>query len=169
MVNVSETDLQKRIRNLEQQVFSQDTPVVFTNTGGSDVAVLDDGTSVLNGTKAIDFRNSLGVVDNGDDTVTIDAASASGGYSSIVTKASDYTAGDGECVLGDASGGSVNIELPTPVEGMLVAVKKVDSSGNNVNINTPGTETIDGSGSVSISAQYASREITSDGTSYYIL
>lgn len=52
---------------------------------------------------------------------------------------------------------------------MEVRVKKIDSTGNTINIETPNSETIDGKSSLSISNQYTSRTIVSDGDNYFII
>lgn len=171
MTDLSETDLTTRIRRLEDRVLRGplDTPEYVTGASGSDVAVENNDAAVAAGVKVLDFQNALGVTDVGDGEVVIDAASGSGGYSTVVTKASDYTMNDAEFILGDASGGTVTLTLPTPMEGMLVGAKKIDTSGNNVVVQTPNTETIDGQNEITISSQYTSREISSDGQNYYVL
>lgn len=92
-----------------------------------------------------------------------------GGYAVIPSVSGDHTASDGEFVLADASAGPLTVTLPAPAEGLLVGVKKVDASGNGVTVATPGTQTIDGQASVTITGRYTSREHTSDGTNYWIL
>jgi len=91
------------------------------------------------------------------------------GYNDIVTATEDYLASTQEVVLVDASGGAVAVTLPSPESAASVIVKKTDSSGNDVTISTPGSETIDGDSSRTLSAQYVSREIMSDGTNYFII
>lgn len=91
------------------------------------------------------------------------------GYNDITTLTADATASAQEIVLVDASGGPVTVTLPTPEAAASVIVKKIDSSGNAVTIATPGTETIDGDTERTLTAQYVSREITSDGSNYYII
>lgn len=171
MTDLSETDLKARLRRLERRTLpgGDTTPVKLTGTGGSDVAVEDDDSLVSDSVQTINFQSSLGVQYDGSGQVTVDAASGSGGYATITTTATDMNLSDAEFALGDASGGVVNITLPQPVEGLLVGVKKIDSSGNNVNITTPDTQTIDGTANLSLSSQYTSREITSDGQDYYII
>jgi hypothetical protein len=61
------------------------------------------------------------------------------------------------------------VTLPSPNAGDVVAVKKTDSSANPVTIETPGAETIDGHSTITISAQFASRDFVSDGTNYFMV
>lgn len=91
------------------------------------------------------------------------------GYNDLSTVTSNYTASPQEVVLADASDGELTVTLPTPESAASVVVKKIDSSANAVTIATPGSETIDGDSSRTVTAQYVSREITSDGTDYYII
>ena len=86
----------------------------------------------------------------------------------MTTVTSDYTASHGEVVLADSSGGAITVTLPVPNNTTTVTVKKVDSSGNAVNIATSGSETIDGNSSLSVTNQYTSREVVSDSSDYFI-
>jgi len=92
-----------------------------------------------------------------------------GGYSAVPSKSSDYTASENEFVLADASSNPITITLPAASEAVLVGVKKTDSSANAVTIATPNSETIDDDSSKDITAQYTSREVTSDGSNYFII
>jgi len=96
-------------------------------------------------------------------------SSALGLYADVSTVTSDYQASHGEVVLGDASGGSITVTLPNVnVSVASVTVKKIDSSNNGVTLATQGTANIDSSGSLSITNQYTSREVVSDGSNYFI-
>ena len=92
-----------------------------------------------------------------------------GAYDTVSTVTSAYTASDNEVVLADVSGGAFDVTLPSATEAVETVIKKTDSSTNAVTIATPGAETIDGQNSITISNQYASRTITSDGSNYFIL
>jgi len=87
----------------------------------------------------------------------------------VITKTGNYNASNNEFVLVDASGGAVTITLPAPVSSGRVAVKKIDSSTNTVTINPNATEKIDGLSSLTISTQYESYYLYSDGSNWYIL
>jgi len=81
----------------------------------------------------------------------------------------DTTTRADETLLVDASSGPVTVTLLHPSAITEVTVKKIDSSSNVVTIATPGSETIDGDSFRTISAQYVSRTIESDGSDYFIV
>jgi len=91
------------------------------------------------------------------------------GYNDLSTVTSAYTTSPQEIVLADASGGALTVTLPSPEAAASSVVKKIDATTNAVTIATPGSETIDGDSSRTLTAQYVSREITSDGTNYFII
>lgn len=89
-------------------------------------------------------------------------------FSTVVEISSDENLLHGEFALVDASEGDINVTLPQPLNSSVVTVKKIDNTGNAVNVLTPNSETIDGQSSLSITSQYTSREMASDGDNYYI-
>lgn len=91
------------------------------------------------------------------------------GYNSLSSVTADHTASAQEIVLADASGGNLTVTLPSPESAASVIVKRTDSSANTVTVATPGSETIDGDSSRTIDSQWVSREITSDGSNYFIV
>lgn len=100
----------------------------------------------------------------------IDSGTSDGGTSwAVQSVTSAYTASDHDIVLADASSAGFDVTLPAPTAGDLVFVKKTDSTTNPVTLATPNSETIDGETSRSISNQYTSRQVVSDGTNYFIL
>lgn len=103
----------------------------------------------------------------GTDDITI---SASATTTSIDTESSDVTVSN-DVTLGDASLTAITLTLPTAASsvGKILYFKKVDSTSNSVIIDPDGSETIDGQSSVSLTSQYQSITIVSDGTSWYIL
>jgi hypothetical protein len=152
---------------------------------GSDVS--NDGATVTNSATDLNFTDNIVASDDGDGTSTLaiddgpnsgldadtldgtELADIAGGYSTAVTKTSNHTAIDRQVVLADATAGDVGITLPSPTDGQLITVKKIDSSNNAVNIVTPSSETIDGQSSISITNQFATRETVSNGTDYFII
>lgn len=78
--------------------------------------------------------------------------------------------GDG-LLLGDASGGAFAVTLPLAanVPGQQFMVKKTDSSGNAVTVTAHGSDTIDGSSTYSLPAQYDVVTIRSDGANWWVL
>jgi len=152
---------------------------------GSDVS--NDGSTVTSSATDLDFTTNLTASDDGDGTSTIaiddgpgsglDADTVDGIqgsdissiYASVTTETGAYTASDGDLVLADASSSGFTVTLPSPNAGDVVTVKKIDSSTNAVTIATPGAETIDGHSTITISAQFASRDFVSDGTNYFMV
>lgn len=86
----------------------------------------------------------------------------------VTTVTTDHTAADNEVVLVDASGGAVTVTLPAPSAGEEVIVKAIDAT-NGITIATPGSQTIDGQSSLTLSTQYVARSLASDGSDYFIL
>lgn len=85
------------------------------------------------------------------------------GALNVVSKSSAYTAVNHDFVLVDASSAAVNITLPSAVAGGIVSVKKIDASGNAVNV----IGTIDNLVSDPIGTQWASQDYVSNGTQWY--
>lgn len=96
-----------------------------------------------------------------------------GSFGQQVTSISSSTTADATAVvwLVNATGGSVTLTLPTAASAQrrVYHVKKTDSSLNTVIVAGNGAETIDGSNTQSLIAQYESIQIVSDGTAWYIL
>lgn len=88
------------------------------------------------------------------------------GLGSIMTKTAAYTAISGDILLVDASTGAVTITSPPLAPGAEFTVKKIDSSANAVTI-TAASSTIDGTNNKTLSAQWASMRIRSDGTYWF--
>jgi len=89
--------------------------------------------------------------------------------SSVKQISSSYTCTDSDRVLLiDASGGAVSVYLPSAgqVRNKLFTVVKIDSSGNAVTLTPAGSETINGSSSKSLSAQWDKTEVVSDGSNW---
>lgn len=89
----------------------------------------------------------------------------------VVTIAGAYTATDLDSViLCDASGGGFTVTLPdaATVKGKVVTIKNIGSSGTVV-IDGNGSQTIDGSATVSLSTQYHFRKIASDGSNWHVI
>lgn len=73
-------------------------------------------------------------------------------------------------ILADASGGAFTVTLPPAAgcPGKELVVKRISAS-NTVTIDGSGAETIEGSATVSLSAQWAFRRLQSDGANWIIL
>ncbi len=91
--------------------------------------------------------------------------------SGTVTKTADYTAVAEEFILGDATSNNVTITLPaaSAAANRPFNIKKIDASANLVILAAAGADTIDGAATVSLTVQYQSLTVVSNGTSWYIL
>ena len=108
------------------------------------------------------------VIVKADETgLTFGDVPLSGGWS-LKKVSSDYSASSNEFVLADASAGAIIITLPTPAANARVAVKKIDSSTNEVIVDA-GTSKIDGSSTKTLKTQYEAYEFYCDGSEWYIL
>ncbi len=88
----------------------------------------------------------------------------------ITAKSQDYTlTAQDHTVLVNCSGGNVTITLPTAVgcAGRLYVIKRVDSSGNSVNIDANGSEQIEGSTSLVGVASGGSLTLQSDNSGWW--
>ena len=75
-----------------------------------------------------------------------------------------------ETHLIDTSGGTATVTLPSPTTDAYIVIKdEGNANTNNITINTPGAETIDGSASLIIDSDYGSVILVSDGTNWFIL
>jgi hypothetical protein len=80
-----------------------------------------------------------------------------GNYTVLVTDA---------VVFCDASSGAFTVTLPAVAAGLMVAVKKIDSSANIVTI-APASGLIDGSATDAITVQWQARTYVSNGTNWF--
>jgi len=76
-----------------------------------------------------------------------------------------------DLVLFDCSTGNITATLPAVAtnNGKMFMLKKIDSTGNQVKIVTPGTEVIDGEDEVILSLQWQYVTIVSDGVDWFIV
>ena len=73
-------------------------------------------------------------------------------------------------LLVDATVGNITLNLPAAVgsEGKEYIIKKIDATANTVIIDPDGAETIDGAATKTLSSQWQSLSVVSDGTSWYV-
>jgi hypothetical protein len=135
--------------------------VTGSGGGGSAIEVQDDGNSLTTDATLVNVAGGLEATNPTGDEVDVVGQT-------VTTATGAVTAGEVDIVLGDASGGSFNVTLPSPSTTMHVTVKKTDSSTNAVTIATPGSETIDGQSNVQITSQYVTYDIVSDGSNYFL-
>ncbi|MHC4371440.1 MAG: hypothetical protein ACYSW8_27820 [Planctomycetota bacterium] len=81
----------------------------------------------------------------------------------------DETLYDEAIIFADASAASLTVTLPEGMEGMTVAVKKIDATGNTVTIDAHGSETIDGQLTLVISAQYVTATLRFHDGEWWIM
>lgn len=145
------------------QVSSVDV-CAYTNTSDYKVVITDSDDNVL-----ITVDNLKGALDTSGYLTT-----ASSLTMDVGTKSSNYTvvAGDLGTVLNcDASGGGFTITLLAAAgnDGATIAVRKTDSSTNVVTIDGNGAETINGSTTLGLTAQYSSVLLVCDGSDWHIV
>jgi len=94
----------------------------------------------------------------------------SSAFKVVMVTSATYTAGDETVILADCTSNAITITLPdaTTVAGRFYYIKKIDSSSNAITVDA-GTQTIDGSPTVTISAQNDSMMIVPYGSNWYIL
>lgn len=84
----------------------------------------------------------------------------------IVTVTSAYTVPENVFyVRADATGGAFAVTIPVALlrDGRRILVKKIDASGNAVTVTRSGTDTFEGSNTISLAAQWAKTLIISNG------
>lgn len=115
-----------------------------------------------------DIANMVTKDINGNITAT-GSISAAGIVLPITTKTTTYTVTLNDySVIGDATSGAFTITLPTAVgiTGRIYMFKKSDASANAVTIACNGSETINGSATLAISAQNQLSRLQSDGANW---
>ncbi len=92
-----------------------------------------------------------------------------GAYRSV-TATGNVVSGD-YLIIADATGGAITMALPPAalVPGRIYAFKRVNSGANAVVIDPSGAETIDGAATYTLSAQWNSVTIMSNGTAWFII
>ena len=89
-----------------------------------------------------------------------------------VTKTTTYAPSEsGEVLLADATDAGFTITLPdaTSDSGLRITIKKIDVTANAVTIATVSSQTIDGASTQSISTQWQSLDIISNGTNWFLI
>jgi hypothetical protein len=92
-----------------------------------------------------------------------------GAYRSV-TATGNVVSGD-YLIIADATGGAITMALPPAalVPGRIYAFKRVNSGANAVVVDPSGAETIDGAATYTLSAQWNSVTIMSNGTAWFII
>jgi hypothetical protein len=86
-------------------------------------------------------------------------------------RTSSYTITTTDCVvLGNATSGNITFTLPAASNiGMVLMIKKIDSSANTVTITRAGSDTIEEQTSIVLSTQYASRTLVAVGSNLWLI
>ncbi len=147
-----------------------------TSTTRKVVAAFDDASGA---TGDLYYRDSsgnfirLGV---GSNNQVLSVASGVPAWRQVIfataSKTTNYTITSNDTVImADATSGNVTITLPTAssTSGYRFYVKRVDGSGNTVSVARSGSDTIDGATSQTLTAQYTSLTLVSDGSNWYII
>lgn len=160
------------------------TDLMVTETSGGDLRKAQVGTDLVNafyaptgmtntptlvsGTDSFSFERAPGTlhycdIDDISDYIAQDAVSFATENKTFGD--SPYTPGPRELILYDCSGGASTVDLPTAASfpGTALIIKKVDSSINELTINSNGADTIDGESSKVLYSQYQTLILTSDG------
>lgn len=105
---------------------------------------------------------------NSNGTVTTNG----GHIDSLSAKTAAYTIVANDYIItGNATTATFQITLPTAVgrQGQSYIIKKVDSSANAVTVGTTSSQTIDGSTTYSLAAQYKYVSVVSDGSNWIVI
>ncbi len=97
---------------------------------------------------------------------------ASASSLAVTSKTANYTiTTSDDLVLASAAGGAFTVTLPTAVgkTGRIFKIKRTNSGSNNVTVGTTSSQTIDGSTTYTISTQYQSIDVISDGSNWHII
>jgi hypothetical protein len=87
-----------------------------------------------------------------------------------VTATGNVVSGD-YLIIADATGGAITMTLPPAalVSGRIYVFKRINSGANAVIVDPSGAETIDGAATYTLSAQWNSVTIMSNGTAWFII
>jgi len=149
---------------------------ITTGTVRKKVAIYDDSSGATGDTY---YRDSSGNFVRLGIGATGKTLRVSGGIPSwsdatfaTSTKSSGYTISTTDTVIfANAASGAVTITLPlaSGAAGYRFYVKRTDSSANACAVGISGSDTIDGQSSITLSAQYMSLTLVSDGSAWYII
>lgn len=149
---------------------------ITTGTVRRKIAIYDDSSGATGDLYYRDSSGNLTRLGIGSSGKTLRVSSGLPAWSDATfttsTKTSNYTISNTDTVVfADATSGNVTITLPTAssITGYRFYVKRIDGSGNSCSIARSSSDTIDGQTSISLSQQYTSLTIVSDGNAWYIV
>jgi hypothetical protein len=90
-------------------------------------------------------------------------------YAAVTAVSSNTTLTNGNSIiLATGGAGGITVTLPAPTSGKIFNIKKVDAGAGVITISPP-SGTIDGAASKTLTLQYDSLTITSNGTNFFII
>ncbi len=118
--------------------------------------------AALSAGEGLNYDDATGVIALANEASRLGIRTLTG--SSAVTDV-DYT------ILCDAAGGPITVSLPDAVASArrIIGIKKTDVSANSVTVAASGGDLIDGSGTISITAQWQSYTIHCDGAGWFVI
>jgi hypothetical protein len=139
----------------------------FTTSGGLI-------SNSLSGAGGIIVATSYTAVTSSDDfrwDVTNKTLQVNGGYAAkVITKLGAYTIkGSDSYILCDATAGPFTVVLPAAsaitvgATGQTFTIKKIDATGNAVTVSRAGSDSIEGSSTITLGSQYSGVTVFSDG------
>jgi len=84
------------------------------------------------------------------------------------TASSDTLDDNNHTCLCDCTSNAITLNLPVGVSGTQYVIKKTDATANAVTVDANGSELIDGAATQTITTQYESITIVSDGSNWFI-
>ncbi len=168
------------------------TPGISTGTGTGRIILQTPTPAVSTGTADNAFANRMIITNTGIDVTSLKITSLATPINPADAATKAYVDGaiagparldvaaintdtaltaSNDLAIVDASGGAVNITLPTPTgnTGKVIYIKKTDSSTNTVNVKQNAAETIDGTANRVLNSQWDTLAVVTDGTNWFII
>jgi hypothetical protein len=149
---------------------------ITTGTVRKKVAIYDDSSCATGDTYYRDSSGNFVRLGIGATGKTLRVSGGTPSWSDATfatsTKSSGYTISTTDTVIfANAASGAVTITLPlaSGATGYRFYVKRTDSSANACAVGISGSDTIDGQSNITLSAQYMSLTLVSDGSAWYII
>jgi hypothetical protein len=143
--------------------------LIGTSTAAKSLVFMTGGsTQSTNERMRIDGTGRVGIGNNSPTSTLHVTGSVA---MSITTKTANYTATASDYTIVCNNTGAITISLPAAsgCSGRVYVIKKISAILNNVVIDPNGAETIDGAATKTLTLQYESAMIQSDGTNWFVL